>query len=954
MGRKSKILYSFFILIFFAALLVVLWFRDGYIMGTAEGGLPFYNLSHFYEQVRLAWSDSEIGLGFANGIGTAFAPGFLILSNLAKLGIPNFIIQAWFFWLLLVTAGIGIILFTEELFPKISGKYLLLSALFYWFNFISLVNIWNRFLYNYIALWALLPLAAAFFLKGLNKQNPLYILVVGIISVLFSLGLSNPVFNIILWLIFSYLTLFKLIISTNFKQKIFYIIFFLGSILYFGLVNIWWIGQVVRYLFLGKYAQDLASFYKDDASLVTLNSLSQSLGDLTNLFRFMHKSFFTTPFVEWATFFVHPLLVIIEFVITGIILHFLIKTRKNINVLLLGFLMMISIYLAKGSNPPLGEAFRFSFVNLSFLQFFRNPFEKFGFIIPLAAVPLLAAGLDDLHLRLRRGGGIFIYIILMGIIVGLYGYPFWSGLVFTSMFPPTNDYSVGYKVKVPDYYRKANNWLESRGQNFRFIGFPYNGQGVTYKWEKGFQGVEPSMWLFTTPHIMFSTTVLYFNQIADQLEEQFMRQEDFYKIMNILNVKYLMNRSDVDFHERNMRNPDKIKEVMKRTEENGSLREVAGFGQLNFWENPYWADRTIYATNDLIKVSPAVKLSDFTLLEATSTSVAYSGNLDSVDQMTTSEIIHPGEEKKDPEYKSRIYSVDIQDDGIYELVLDKVDASNSFVVLVDNSKFQGKFLKRTDGSLSLGSLNLAKGLHKFEVFTQESGNLISADTETNNFSVLDFDPFSKYLINFDYLISNNQPIKLMISQDNDQIKNGQIEPSYVRNLSGTPNNFANYKDLYEPRNTADSIEISFSPNSSNLKIKNIDIRKLINPDLVLIKSLRKTAESVMPQVDYAKNSLTHYIIRIRNSKSPFVLVFSSTFNPGWEIIFPDGTRAKNHFLINSYANGWLIDKLGDYDLVLNYSLQDNLKSDSMISIIAFVGGLLLLPVLIIFRRKNLK
>ena len=71
--------------------LVFIWFKDGYILGTAESQIPFYDLTRFYGQMKLAWSDTNPGLGYANGIVTAFAPTFFVLSSLQKIGIPNFI-----------------------------------------------------------------------------------------------------------------------------------------------------------------------------------------------------------------------------------------------------------------------------------------------------------------------------------------------------------------------------------------------------------------------------------------------------------------------------------------------------------------------------------------------------------------------------------------------------------------------------------------------------------------------------------------------------------------------------------------------------------------------------------------------------------------------------------------------------------------------------------------------
>lgn len=929
----KTIIYTLITISLIASILVFGWFKDGYILGVAEGTLPFYDLTRFYDQVKLAWTDTNPGMGFSNGMITAYAPTFYVLSFFERIGIPAFIIEAVFLWFFLFASALGIILFIRELFPKISSKYLLLAALFYWFNLLSLVNIWNRFLYGFIALWALLPLVSAIYIKGLRKQNFLYVFIIGIICAVFSLGLSNPVFNVVLWFVLSFITLFYFFTTKIKTNKLFYPLFFALNLVYFCLVNLWWIGQVIRHFLLGKYSEELSSFFQDSVSLSTLTSSSQNLGDLTNLYRLLHKSFFTTPFAEWAKLFLGVGPVIIEFLLTAIVLLFVVRYRKNIQVIFLALLFTTGLYLAKGSNPPFGGLFEFLFINITFLQIFRNPFEKFGFIIPLAFTPLFAAGLEDLSLRFKSKIRLAIYILLLFIVVGLFGYPFWSGLVFTGMFPPTNDYSVGYKVEVPDYYKQADQWLDSQGQNYRFIGFPYNGQGVTYKWEKGYQGIEPSMWLFSTPNIMFSTTSLYFDKIANDLEELLVKHDkSFYKVMNVLNSKFLMIRSDVDFHERNMKDPKKVEEIANKMKQEGIFKGPETFNKLRFWENVLWKDRTIYAATNLIRSSPTVKLVDFTLPEASLSSAAFQKSVPALEKMVSLEIIRPNkqEEGSDP----FIYQFDLQERGIYELL------ANSPIKQIDNNVFTSKPTLREDGRYPYSSLDLEKGIHEIEFMIQDSDNL-AVQGRNNEYTISDFDSFSKYQVIFEYFAKENT--KINISQDNDQIKEGQIVPSYVRDLSkSTGNSFYSFKDIYEPRSTSSSVRIYFSgiPKDS-LVIKNMNVQKRVNPDVLLIKKSTNISDQA-PLVAYIKNSPTHYKINIKNPEGPFVLIFSSVFSPGWELAYVDGSKINNHFLVNSYANGWLIDMEGDYTLDLSFSLQEGLANDSRISIIFFIGGSLIL------------
>lgn len=941
----KPILITSIITFIIATLLVFNWFRDGYILGTVESQIPFYDIKGFYDQMKPSWSENNPGLGFANGIVTALAPTYFVLSSLEEIGIPNHFIQAAFFYFLLVAAGIGAILLTREFFPKISWKYLLTAPLFYWFNLLSLVNIWNRFLYNYMAFWTLLPLTTVLYIKGIKQQNFIYVFIIGTICAIFSLGLSNPVFNIILWLIFIFITIFYFFTKNNIEDKLFCLLFFVLNLIYFSFVNLWWIGQVVRYTFLGKYSEDIAVFFPENTNLTTLDSLSKSLGNLTDIYRLVHKSFFTSS-LGWTALFDASWAVALEFLITGIILLYIVRKRGDINVLFLGLFFIISLYLAKGSNSPFGDLLRFLFVKITPLQFFRNPFEKFGFLIPLAMSPLLAVGLEDLSLRFQKKARVFFYVISLSIIIGLFGFPFWSGLVFTNIFPPTNDYSVGYKVKVPNYYKQADNWLKSQGENFRFIGFPSTNQGITYKWEKGYQGIETSMWLFSTPNITFTTTLLYYDKVASQLEKVFMQSADFYKVMNILNAKYLMVRSDVDFNERNIRDPKEAINVADKLLQEGKLGKQSSFGKLSFWENPYWQDKTIYVADSLIKVTPEIELSDFTLPGISSSAAAYQQPVEDLNDMVSFEIVHPVKQKDEIRLDPNISKFKIKNNGSYELV------ANLPVVRIGDRQIIEKPVIRTDGRLSYGSLNFAEGMHEIQLSNQVSDNLMTQIANTSDYSILDFDPFSRYLISFDYLLKTSQKVNLIISQDNEQIRDGLLNSSYIRELAGNSNGqFNTYQDIYQPRDTASSTKISFFPQSQdNLLIKNMAIKKIIKPEVVLIKKNENPVQKTSGLV-YTKISPTRYNIQIKDSREPFVLVFSSLFNPGWEIVFSDGEKAKNHFLVNSYANGWLIDRPGDYNLILNFGLQDSLELDSAISMGSFIFGIIILLIVSVFKLR---
>ena len=62
-----------------AAVLISIWFKDGYILGTAEDGLIFYSISNYFHQAEYTWMEYP-GLGSPSLSLIAAKPTYLLLS----------------------------------------------------------------------------------------------------------------------------------------------------------------------------------------------------------------------------------------------------------------------------------------------------------------------------------------------------------------------------------------------------------------------------------------------------------------------------------------------------------------------------------------------------------------------------------------------------------------------------------------------------------------------------------------------------------------------------------------------------------------------------------------------------------------------------------------------------------------------------------------------------------
>lgn len=596
-----------FLTILLATILVAIWFRDGEIMGTAEDSLVFYDITHFLPESQFAWMEHP-GLGRVTINLTAGRPSYEILAFLQRLGIPNFLIQASTLWFILISAGLGVYLMVREFFPKLPNKFAFLSILFYWFNPLSLINVWNRFLTDYIFSFGLLPVVAFLFIKGLRTGNYIWSLILVLILPFYSFAFTYIAFDILLWIFLFFLTFLFFISNRELKLRLFYIKFFSLTFILFLLTNFWWIGQLLS-LDLFKNTKSSVLNFDIKGNLGTLDHLSKRLGNLSDIFRLINSSFLGEKSLSWVKVYHSLPFIIVQYFFTGVIFYAIIKNIKNKSILILAGLFLLSIFLAKGTNPPFGEVYQFIFASVPYLQVFRNPFEKAAFILSLSTSLLIGFSIFSLSVQFPRKIQNLLYFVSFGLIGFLLGFPFFTGLVFTSSEPPANDYKVGYKVKVPSYYQQADQWLIGQGDNFRFIGFPLGDEGITYNWGKGYSGVELSSALFSTPGILHNTAVPYFHDLVPNIQPALLTEQGFINLANVLNVRYILVRHDVNYEYRKMENPSIIDKVLKEREEKKEVKNISTFGQLSFWENLKWTDKTFYSANKII-ATPSAQVLD--------------------------------------------------------------------------------------------------------------------------------------------------------------------------------------------------------------------------------------------------------------------------------------------------------------------------------------------------------
>jgi len=125
----------------------------------------------------------------------------------------------------------------------------------------------------------------------------------------------------------------------------------------------------------------------------------------------------------------------------------------------------------------------------------------------------------------------------------------------------------------------------------------------------------------------------------------------------------------------------------------------------------------------------------------------------------------------------------------------------------------------------------------------------------------------------------------------------------------------------------------------------------IGADLLRLSLSHQKVENPAPELKFEKISPTQYTVHV-NASQPFFLIFSESYNPQWKAYFGDVNwfetfwgkhiGGDKHFLVNSYANAWYIEKTGKYDITLYFLPQSLLYIGVIVSLLTLAFCLICL------------
>jgi hypothetical protein len=230
------------------------------------------------------------------------------------------------------------------------------------------------------------------------------------------------------------------------------------------------------------------------------------------------------------------------------------------------------------------------------------------------------------------------------------------------------------------------------------------------------------------------------------------------------------------------------------------------------------------------------------------------------------------------------------------------------------------------------------------------------------FPINNFSQFNNYILKFEYKVSEQNLINIKLVNDNTDIVNGsavwsfnmsqdEIQGWKSRALKYTsPKGATSAKIIFtlldanclrNKKSGPDDACISKSTDGiNNGLLRDVRFEQLYEPDVVLKRDfISGTYTASKPELTFKKVNNARYTVHVENTIAPYLLVFSESYHPLWTIRFADTNQeisGENHLLINSFGNGWKINRTGEYDMIIEFAAENQARLGSAISYIAVI------------------
>jgi len=565
-------------IVFFAvfSLIPVFWTSfDRFIAGGDD--IIFLNPGSYFE--FSAWNNAGYFDGFNNYLPRIFPFGFFwwFFKNL---GLGNPAIEKSWLWSMWFIGCVSIYYLSKVFFPKNYRVIGAFSAIFYFLNpFTVFIPLTIAIIYTH----TFLPLALAFFIRGVqsvsDRERFFYAALFGFATLLAAPVFASPPNALVFLLLPIFYLLFSLYEegNKNLKNKL---IFFVESFGAFGLFNLYHIWSTLYALFLRGTEGVVASLGEKIFETTSLFDVFRTLGGWAfagNPLNTYEKMFYDNPMVVFFSYFL---------VLVAIFSIFYLK--KNRNVLFLFSMVVVFMFLIKGTLAPVGDLFKYLFENFDFFKAFREPWTKFSPPFVLVLSILFGYSVYRIMSYCKESknisGAVFFLVVIFAALFSV-GYPSIGGKNNWDFNLPG---AKSTKVKMPAYWTDMAKWFEKNDPDSPVLIEPKDLSARDYEWESGISSQAPlGVLLFKNPirypnYLIrfgvpdFDNLFTYFNSLHN------MESDNFYNFLSLLGVKYIVQENDVFWKIKDFGfySPEVMKEVL---ESKDFLEKTKTFGKVDVY-----------------------------------------------------------------------------------------------------------------------------------------------------------------------------------------------------------------------------------------------------------------------------------------------------------------------------------------------------------------------------------
>lgn len=745
------------LVILLLGILSLIWFRGNNLINGGDFGMPL-DWIKYLKSMFSVWID-DYSLGGPDYRNFALLLPYVLMGGVMQfLGFSLVFIEKIFFYVWFVGCGLSMYYLCSVLDMRRIGRTA--AAIFYMLNPFSLIIIW-KISHGLIQLpYAFSPLVLGMYINGLLKKKGFSYIIFSCILWLLLVGsaYANPRMAIVHWLPIASYFLFAIIFEKN--QRQFILKYTLGTLFVWLLLNFYWI-----FPFLNNYNESFSSAHSS-VLIPDIEELKLTSVKLLKAIRMlgywsMKSGYKGDPYYPFESYFRSNWILALSWLIPLLtILGFL---RKEVRQKPLIFFIISTLLLGligiNGANPPIGSAIVWFYKLIPPLMLLaRFNFLFFGMPTYLIFSILIGFGFMVIYEFVAKRNKIFAAAIV-GILIFLLNFvlvfPFWSGEVIkaeTKMTP-------GERVKVPDYWWEAKNWLNEQKDFFRILPLPmsktYN---AAFVWEKGYSGGDPTRWFTNGPVINVLTIAdPQMLELIGRLIEEQRNFKDIGKILGYLNTKYLLLRNDTRFDfilGHNGSFTHTLEKMQNFAENQKDLVLEKNFGKLDFYKvKDSYLLPLIYAPEKLAYVDGTTdSLADITqFLEPEGKEgiifapqnndkpqeIWREGYFDKIFVWREPKFV---DEKNNNLSSTVTYELNVPKEGQYDLLLRNDGIlkyyslkDNSLVIAIDGGAPQKVSLEFEEVNLiSLGKISLSTGAHQLTIVVPESRNLIADPSFENS------------------------------------------------------------------------------------------------------------------------------------------------------------------------------------------------------------------------------